>query len=142
MAKEKFERNKPHVNVGTIGHVDHGKTTLTAAITNHYGDVCSGLSPGDYTVISEDFQPESFTLESGSYEFIYLMPYQDINYNIAGHVMTVSGNPVPNAIVLYQNFNDNDARRVKEIEKVTNHDVTAVEYFIKEKIEASIRGGS
>src|SRR4026207_1320578 len=33
MAKQKFERNKPHVNVGTIGHVDHGKTTLTAAIT-------------------------------------------------------------------------------------------------------------
>src|SRR6476646_4844901 len=33
MAKEKFERNKPHVNVGTIGHIDHGKTTLTAAIT-------------------------------------------------------------------------------------------------------------
>ena len=32
MAKEKFERTKPHVNVGTIGHVDHGKTTLTAAI--------------------------------------------------------------------------------------------------------------
>ena len=35
MAKEKFERTKPHVNVGTIGHVDHGKTTLTAAITSH-----------------------------------------------------------------------------------------------------------
>jgi elongation factor Tu len=35
MAKEKFERNKPHVNVGTIGHVDHGKTTLTAAITKY-----------------------------------------------------------------------------------------------------------
>ncbi|MCD5413394.1 MAG: elongation factor Tu [Clostridiales bacterium] len=34
MAKEKFERNKPHVNIGTIGHVDHGKTTLTAAITS------------------------------------------------------------------------------------------------------------
>ena len=34
MAKAKFERNKPHVNVGTIGHVDHGKTTLTAAITS------------------------------------------------------------------------------------------------------------
>ena len=33
MAKEKFERSKPHVNIGTIGHVDHGKTTLTAAIT-------------------------------------------------------------------------------------------------------------
>ncbi|MBC8203635.1 MAG: elongation factor Tu, partial [Planctomycetes bacterium] len=34
MAKETFVRNKPHVNVGTIGHIDHGKTTLTAAITN------------------------------------------------------------------------------------------------------------
>ena len=33
MGKEKFARTKPHVNVGTIGHVDHGKTTLTAAIT-------------------------------------------------------------------------------------------------------------
>jgi elongation factor Tu len=33
MAKAKFERNKPHVNIGTIGHVDHGKTSLTAAIT-------------------------------------------------------------------------------------------------------------
>src|SRR5579859_4865727 len=33
MAKQKFERSKPHVNVGTIGHIDHGKTTLTAAIT-------------------------------------------------------------------------------------------------------------
>jgi elongation factor Tu len=44
MAKEKFERNKPHINVGTIGHVDHGKTTLTAALTKvsaakHGGDV-------------------------------------------------------------------------------------------------------
>jgi elongation factor Tu len=34
MAREKFERTKPHVNIGTIGHVDHGKTTLTAAITS------------------------------------------------------------------------------------------------------------
>lgn len=37
MAKEKFERTKPHVNIGTIGHIDHGKTTLTAAITKHAG---------------------------------------------------------------------------------------------------------
>ena len=34
MAKEKFQRTKPHINIGTIGHVDHGKTTLVAAITN------------------------------------------------------------------------------------------------------------
>jgi elongation factor Tu len=42
MAKEKFERVKPHVNVGTIGHVDHGKTTLTAAITNVLAKVYGG----------------------------------------------------------------------------------------------------
>ncbi|HSL75094.1 MAG TPA: GTP-binding protein, partial [Ilumatobacteraceae bacterium] len=33
MSKQKFERNKPHVNIGTMGHIDHGKTTLTAAIS-------------------------------------------------------------------------------------------------------------
>ncbi|HLS90507.1 MAG TPA: GTP-binding protein, partial [Limnochordia bacterium] len=38
MAKQKFERTKPHVNVGTIGHVDHGKTTTTAAITVYLGN--------------------------------------------------------------------------------------------------------
>ena len=38
MAKEKFDRSKPHVNIGTVGHVDHGKTTLTAAITKYFGD--------------------------------------------------------------------------------------------------------
>ena len=42
MAKETFERNKPHVNVGTMGHIDHGKTTLTAAITKVLGDNVEG----------------------------------------------------------------------------------------------------
>ena len=42
MAKEKFDRSKPHLNIGTIGHVDHGKTTLTAAITKVLAD--KGLS--------------------------------------------------------------------------------------------------
>ena len=60
MSKEKFVRNKPHVNIGTIGHVDHGKTTLTAAITkvlaksggatftmqfSHYEPVPKGIGP-------------------------------------------------------------------------------------------------
>ena len=40
MAKEAFKRDKPHVNVGTIGHVDHGKTTLTAAITKVLNKKC------------------------------------------------------------------------------------------------------
>ena len=39
MSKEKFDRKKPHVNIGTIGHVDHGKTTLTAAITRTLSSV-------------------------------------------------------------------------------------------------------
>ncbi|MFT7264269.1 MAG: elongation factor Tu, partial [Halioglobus sp.] len=43
-AKEKFERNKPHVNVGTIGHVDHGKTTLTAALTRVCAEVWGGTA--------------------------------------------------------------------------------------------------
>src|SRR6187401_3593062 len=42
MSKEKFERNKPHVNVGTIGHIDHGKTTLTAAITKVLAEKIGG----------------------------------------------------------------------------------------------------
>ncbi|SHG76069.1 translation elongation factor 1A (EF-1A/EF-Tu) [Fodinibius roseus] len=51
MAKETFQRNKPHVNIGTIGHVDHGKTTLTAAITTvmakHYGGVAKKFTDID-----------------------------------------------------------------------------------------------
>ncbi|MEZ5373640.1 MAG: GTP-binding protein, partial [Microthrixaceae bacterium] len=44
MAKEKFERNKPHMNVGTMGHIDHGKTTLTAAISKTLADRVEGNS--------------------------------------------------------------------------------------------------
>ena len=46
MAKEKFARTKPHVNVGTIGHVDHGKTTLTAAITTVLAAKFGGTAKG------------------------------------------------------------------------------------------------
>ncbi|HXE22083.1 MAG TPA: GTP-binding protein, partial [Rhodoferax sp.] len=46
MAKEKFSRTKPHVNVGTIGHVDHGKTTLTAAITTVLAAKFGGTAKG------------------------------------------------------------------------------------------------
>jgi elongation factor Tu len=55
MAKEKFERSKPHVNVGTIGHVDHGKTTLTAAMTR----VCSEVYGGEMKAFDQiDNAPE------------------------------------------------------------------------------------
>ena len=45
MAKAKFERNKPHINIGTIGHIDHGKTTLTAAITKVLHDRYPDVNP-------------------------------------------------------------------------------------------------
>ena len=44
MSREKFERTKPHVNIGTIGHVDHGKTTLTAALTKVMAELHGGRS--------------------------------------------------------------------------------------------------
>ena len=50
MAKAKFERSKPHVNVGTIGHVDHGKTTLTAAVAT-VAAITSGGEAKDYASI-------------------------------------------------------------------------------------------
>lgn len=52
MAKQKFERNKPHVNIGTIGHVDHGKTTLTAAITKVLSEK-GGAEFMDYSMIDK-----------------------------------------------------------------------------------------
>ena len=52
MAKEKFERSKPHVNIGTIGHIDHGKTTLTAAITKYLA-MQGGAEYTDYSSIDK-----------------------------------------------------------------------------------------
>jgi elongation factor Tu len=55
MAKQKFERNKPHLNVGTMGHIDHGKTTLTAAITKY----CNFMGRADYRAYDQiDNAPE------------------------------------------------------------------------------------
>jgi len=61
MAREKFERTKPHANVGTIGHVDHGKTTLTAAITM----VMSSLSESDYVRTYEEIDAAPEEKERG-----------------------------------------------------------------------------
>jgi elongation factor Tu len=53
MAKQKFERNKPHVNVGTIGHIDHGKTTLTAAITKVLAESGTGTAATSFDDIDK-----------------------------------------------------------------------------------------
>ena len=54
MAKENFDRSKPHLNIGTIGHVDHGKTTLTAAITTVLAN--AGLSEKKILILSITLQ--------------------------------------------------------------------------------------
>ena len=51
MAKAKFERTKPHCNIGTIGHVDHGKTTLTAAITKVLSERVAGNTATDFEIL-------------------------------------------------------------------------------------------
>ena len=64
MAKQKFERTKPHCNVGTIGHVDHGKTTLTAALTKVSADKgwTSNFVPYDQVAKASESQgPVSYT---------------------------------------------------------------------------------
>ncbi len=65
MAKEKFARTKPHVNIGTIGHVDHGKTTLTAAITKYFGDfqaydsIDRAPEMAAFLKVVDEFQPDA-----------------------------------------------------------------------------------
>ena len=61
MAKAKFERNKPHCNIGTIGHVDHGKTTLTAAITKVLSHRVEGNASVDFENIDKAPEAVSYT---------------------------------------------------------------------------------
>jgi elongation factor Tu len=71
MAKEKFNRTKPHVNVGTIGHVDHGKTTLTAAITMYAGRA-SGDKVMKYDEIDNAPEESRSTLVTSSTRLLHV----------------------------------------------------------------------
>ena len=71
MAKQKFERTKPHVNIGTIGHVDHGKTTLTAAITKWLS--LQGKAQFE-AYDSIDKAPEDSFVGASSFTYKYLIP--------------------------------------------------------------------
>src|SRR6188472_2000675 len=65
MAKGKFERTKPHVNIGTIGHVDHGKTSLTAAITKYFGE----YKPYDQIDAAPEEKARGITIVSAHVEY-------------------------------------------------------------------------
>ena len=70
MAKAKFERSKPHANIGTIGHVDHGKTTLTAAITKTLAARVAGNTATDFENI--DKAPEERDVYKRQLRYIHL----------------------------------------------------------------------
>src|SRR3984893_8269343 len=65
MAKGKFERTKPHVNIGTIGHVDHGKTSLTAAITKNFGE----YKPYDQIDAAPEEKARGITINTAHVEY-------------------------------------------------------------------------
>src|ERR687890_2848472 len=65
MAKAKFERNKPHVNIGTIGHVDHGKTSLTAPFTKYFGE----YKPYDQIDAAPEEKARGITISTAHVEY-------------------------------------------------------------------------
>ena len=71
MAKQKFERTKPHVNVGTMGHIDHGKTTLTAAITKvlHDNDPSTSFTPFDQIDKAPEERQRGITIQIAHVEY-------------------------------------------------------------------------
>src|SRR5262249_27034331 len=70
MAKQKFERSKPHVNVGTIGHIDHGKTTLTAAITKVLSERIGGqMVPFDEIDKAPEERERGITIATAHVEY-------------------------------------------------------------------------
>ena len=71
MAKEKYVRSKPHCNIGTIGHVDHGKTTLTAAITKVLAARVSGNEATDFENIDKAPEERKYNLMRCSIHIIF-----------------------------------------------------------------------
>ena len=88
MAKAKFERTKPHCNIGTIGHVDHGKTTLTAAITKVLAERVEGNEKVDFENI--DKAPEEENVVSQSLQLtLSTKQRRDITHTLTVQVMPI-----------------------------------------------------
>ncbi len=90
MSKEKFERTKPHVNVGTIGHVDHGKTTLTAAITTVLAKTYGGAARAfDQIDNAPEEKARGITINTSHVE--YDTKYDEAPSNVAQAVIEARG---------------------------------------------------
>ena len=87
MAKEKFERTKPHCNIGTIGHVDHGKTTLTAAITKTLAARVAGNAAVDFENI--DKAPEEKEVSQSLQLMLSMRQKRDITLMLTAQVMLI-----------------------------------------------------
>ena len=86
MAKETFDRSKPHLNIGTIGHVDHGKTTLTAAITTVLAvDGLSKVMSYDSIDAAPEEKERGITINTAHVE------YQTVNRHQLHHGLTIYG---------------------------------------------------
>src|SRR6266404_3845677 len=100
MAKAKFERNKPHCNIGTIGHVDHGKTSLTAAITKVLAETGGATftaydqidkAPGHDAIIELMKAVDSYIPQpERPIDQPFLMPVEDV-FSISGRGTVVTG---------------------------------------------------
>ena len=120
MAKEKFDRNKPHVNVGTIGHIDHGKTTLTAAITKVLAERIGGQAIQKLMEAIDSFIPEP----KREVDKPFLMPVEDV-FSISGRGTVATGRVERGKIKVGEEV------EVVGIKPTTKTVVTGVEMFRK-----------
>ena len=88
MAKEKFERTKPHCNIGTIGHVDHGKTTLTAAITKLLAARVPGNAAENFE-ISIRLQRRESVVSQSLLLTLSIRQRRDITHTLTAQVMLI-----------------------------------------------------
>ena len=122
MAKQTFERTKPHVNIGTIGHVDHGKTTLTAAITK---TLSLGAGNVEFTL-----EQEVSGLKAGKYKYSLSTMGGDCGDYEAYIYVKINGEIVAKADAKFTVYNEGHTAVINEF-TVNEGDVVTVGLYVK-----------